>query len=91
MLARLKKTLKKESEEIKMKYYAREVTRREKTNSFGRLGYVLYVEFFKTNNEKTVEKFNKGKKIRFAETEDRNIVKILRSGEKDTIYEERKL
>lgn len=74
-----------------MKYYAREVTRREKTNSFGRLGYVLYVEFFKTNNEKTVEKFNKGKKIRFTETEDRNIVKILRSGEKDTIYEKRKL
>lgn len=74
-----------------MKYYSREVTRREKTNSFGRLGYVLYVEFFKTNNEKTVEKFNKGKKIRFTETEDRNIVKILRSGEKDTIYEERKL
>ena len=74
-----------------MKYYAREVTRREKVNGFGRLGYVLYVEFFKTNNEKTVEKFNKGKKIRFAETEDRNIVKILRSGEKDTIYGERKL
>ena len=74
-----------------MKYYSREVTRREKVNSFGRLGYVLYVEFFKTNNEKTVEKFNKGKKIRFTETEDRNIVKILRSGEKDTIYEERKL
>ena len=91
MFVRLRKTLKKESEEIKMKYYSREVTRREKTNSFGRLGYVLYVEFFKTNNEKTVEKFNKGKKIRFAETEDRNIVKILRSGEKDTIYEERKL
>ena len=91
MLARLKKTLKKESEEIKMKYYSREVTRREKVNSFGRLGYVLYVEFFKTNNEKTVEKFNKGKKIRFAETEDRNIVKILRSGEKNTIYEEKKL
>ena len=63
----------------------------EKVNSFGRLGYVLYVEFFKTNNEKTVEKFNKGKKIRFTETEDRNIVKILRSVEKDTIYEERKL
>lgn len=74
-----------------MKYYAREVTRREKVNSFGRLGYVLYVEFFKTNNDKIVEKFNKGKKIRFAETDDRNIVKILRSGEKDTIYEERKL
>ena len=91
MFVRLRKTLKKESEEIKMKYYSREVTRREKTNSFGRLGYVLYVEFFKTNNEKTVEKFNKGKKIRFSETEDRNIVKILRSGEKDTIYEERKL
>lgn len=74
-----------------MKYYAREVTRREKTNSFGRLGYVQYAEFFKTNNDKIVEKFNKGKKIRFAETEDRNIVKILRSGEKDTFYEERKL
>ena len=74
-----------------MKYYSREVTRREKTNSFGRLGYVLYVEFFKTNNDKIVEKFNNGKKIRCAETEDSNIVKILRSGEKDTIYEERKL
>ena len=50
-----------------MKYYSRKVTRREKVNSFGRLGYVSYVEFFKTNNDKIVEKFNKGKKIRFAE------------------------
>ena len=66
-------------------------TGEEKVNSFGRLGYVLYVEFFKTNNDKVVEKFNKGKKIRFAETEDRGIIKQLRKGEKDTIYEERKL
>ena len=44
-----------------------------------------------SKNKKVNVKFNKGKKIRFAETEDRNIIKILRSGEKDTIYEERKL
>ena len=73
-----------------MKYFSREITRREKVNSFGRLGYVLYVEFFKTNNEKTVEKFNKGKKIRFTETADKNIIKQLRKGEKDKIYEEKR-
>ena len=73
-----------------MKYYSREVTRREKVNSVGRLGYVLYVEFFKTNNDRIVEKFNKGKKIRFTETADENIIKQLRKGEKDKIYEEKR-
>lgn len=73
-----------------MKYYSREVTQREAINRFGKLGFVLYVEFFKTNNDEVVEKFNKGKRIRFSETEDKDIIKRLRAGEKDKIYKERK-
>lgn len=73
-----------------MKYYSREVTQREAINRFGKLGFVLYVKFFKTNNDEVVEKFNKGKRIRFSETENKDIIKSLRASEKDKIYKERK-
>ena len=47
-----------------MKYYIREVTKREKINKYGKIGYVLYNEMVKTNN---IDKFNKGKQIKFEE------------------------
>lgn len=47
-----------------MKYYTRTITKREPINKFGKLGYVAYDEYVKTND---IDKFNKGKKIRFAE------------------------
>ena len=47
-----------------MKYYSREVTKREPINRFGKIGYVLYKEMVKTNN---IDKFNKGKQIKFEE------------------------
>ena len=33
---------------IRMKYYSREVTKREPINRFGKLGFVLYKEMVKT-------------------------------------------
>lgn len=70
-----------------MKYYSREVTHREKINHFGKIGTPLYVEYFKTNSDKVVEEFNKGKRIKFTETADKEIVKELRKSEKNKIYE----
>ena len=44
-----------------MKYYSREVTKREPINRFGKLGFVLYKEMVKTND---IGKFNKNKRIK---------------------------
>ena len=80
----------KRNEVKKMKYYSREVTHREAINKFGKLGTPLYVEFFKTNNEKVVDNFNKGKRIKFAETEDKDLIKILKKSEINKVYAERR-
>lgn len=72
-----------------MKYYSREVTHREKINRFGKIGTPLYVEYFKANSDKTVEEFNKGKRIKFTETTDKEIIKELRKGEINKIYEKK--
>lgn len=64
-----------------MKYYSRIVTVREKINRFGKLGYVPYLEYVKTNE---VEKFNKRKRIKFEE--DDNVRKELRKLNKDCVY-----
>jgi len=50
-----------------MKYYERTVTRREKINHFGKLGYVPYIEFFKTNDEKFLADANYRKQVKFSE------------------------
>lgn len=47
-----------------MKYYERQITKREPINRFGKLGYIAYTQYVKTND---IEKFNKGKKIKFVE------------------------
>lgn len=47
-----------------MKYYTRTITKRETINKYGKLGYVSYDEYVKTND---ITPFNKGKKIRFTE------------------------
>lgn len=66
-----------------MKYYKREVTERKAVNHFGRLGYVLIVEYVKTNN---IEQFNKGKKIKYYE--DQEAKKYLLHLKADIIYKE---
>jgi len=48
-----------------MNYYERTITVREPINKYGKLGYITAQEFVKTNN---IEKFNKGKKIKFKES-----------------------
>lgn len=72
-----------------MKYYAREVTRREVINRFGKIGTPLYVEFFKTNSDKVVAEYNKGKRIKFTETQDKELIKTLRSGKVNEIYSQK--
>lgn len=69
-----------------MKYYERTITKREAINRFGKLGYVAYTEYFKTNDEKFVEKMNKGKKIKFDEVNRTN--KFLHI-DKNKLYEEK--
>lgn len=69
-----------------MKYYSREVTHREVINHFGKIGTPLYVEYFKTNSEKVLNSYNKGKRIKFQETQDKELIKALRSGKANEIY-----
>ena len=69
-----------------MKYYSRTVTRRQAINRYGKLGFVPYSEFFKTDNEKFIEKMNKGKKVKFEECQkEKKFIHI----EKNKIYEEK--
>lgn len=65
-----------------MKYYSRIVTKREAINRFGKLGYVPYLEYVKTND---ISKFNKNKRILFVE--DEKVRKELRKLEKNKVYD----
>ena len=67
-----------------MKYYSREVTKREPINRFGKLGFVLYKEMVKTND---IDKFNKNKRIKF--TEDEEARKYLYHKNSNIIYSEK--
>ena len=68
-----------------MKYYEREITKREAINHFGKLGYVPYIEYVKTND---IAPFNKGKRIHFYETDEAR--KYLYRGKKqDVVYSEK--
>lgn len=73
-----------------MKCYAREVTKRAAVNKFGRLGTPLYIECFKTNSDDVLAAMNKGKRIKFKETQDANIIRKLRSFKADELYSEKK-
>lgn len=69
-----------------MEYYERITTRREPINRFGKLGFVAYVEYFKTNSEEFVTRVNKGKRIKFMSVErDKKFLHI----DSDVIYIER--
>lgn len=50
-----------------MKYYIREVIRREVINRFGKIGFPRYIEYFKTNDESFLKEMNYRKKNRFDE------------------------
>ena len=64
-----------------MKYYSRKITKREPINRFGKLGFVLYKEMVKTND---IDKFNKNKRIKFAEDEEAR--KYLYHKDKNRVY-----
>lgn len=64
-----------------MKYYSRIVTKREAINRFGKLGYVPYLEYVKTND---ISEFNKNKRILFVE--DDEVKRELRKLNKDCVY-----
>lgn len=57
-----------------MKYFKREVTKRETINHYGKIGYPIYYEIVKTND---ITPFNKGKRIYFLETSKEEIKKIV--------------
>jgi len=69
-----------------MKYYERHLTKREAINRFGKIGYVPYVEYVKTLN---IDKFNKGKRIKFEESA--RARKVLYHLEANTVYEEKEV
>ena len=45
-----------------MNYYKRTITKREVINNYGKLGYIAYDQFVKTND---IAPFNKGKRVAF--------------------------
>lgn len=72
-----------------MKYYSREIIVKDYQGKWGKAVYVPCTEFFKTNDEKFLEKANKGKRIRFEEACE-SIRKDLRRREANKIYSETK-
>lgn len=69
-----------------MIYAQRIVTKREPINRFGRLGFVPYMQYFKTDKESFFADQNKGKRVRFDSVKrDKKFMHI----EKNKIYEER--
>ena len=69
-----------------MIYAERVITKREPVNRFGRLGYVPYIQYFKTDKESFLANQNKGKKVRFESVKrDKKYMHIA----KDTMIEER--
>lgn len=65
-----------------MRYYERTLTKRKACGRFGKLLYINVTEYVKTNE---IEKFEKGKRIKFLETSEAK--KFLIHKEKDYIYE----
>ena len=51
-----------------MRYYERYILRRVPVNSYGKLGFREYHEYFKTEDAGFVAAANYRKKVRFAET-----------------------
>lgn len=68
-----------------MKYYERTVSRREPINKFGRIGYVFYCEYFKTDSEEFLEAQNYYKKVKFCEVSESSKFAEI---EPDKIYDE---
>ena len=71
-----------------MKYYERTIIVKDYQGSHGKAVWVPQRQFFKTNSEEFLKEANKGKRIRFAETEDKSLVKTLRKSEANKIYRE---
>lgn len=69
-----------------MIYAERTITKREPINRFGKLGFVAYKQYFKTDKESFFAEQNKGKRVRFESV--KRDAKFLHI-EKNRIYEER--
>ena len=65
-----------------MKYYSRIIYKREPINRYGKLGFVEYVEFVKTNS---IDRFNYRKQIKFTETINAKQL-LLHGHEVDHVY-----
>lgn len=69
-----------------MIYAQRVVTKREPINRFGKLGFVSYKQYFKTDKESFFADQNNGKRIRFESVKrDKKFLHI----DKNRIYEEK--
>lgn len=71
----------------KMKYYSRRVLVREAINKFGKLGYKMHVQLVKVKDESALIPLNKGKRILFTETTDKDYIRILRHNPIGKVYD----
>lgn len=71
-----------------MKYFERTVTVKDYQGAHGKAVYVNQRQFFKTNSEKVIAQNQKGLKIKFYETKDKDLIKALRKMEGDKIHTE---
>lgn len=70
-----------------MKYFIRKVLVREAINHFGKLGYRRHTFSLKTNSEKVLAEANKGKRWKFYETSDKNLIKAIRHQKADVVVD----
>ena len=69
-----------------MIYAFRRITKREPINKYGRLGFVPYIQYFKTDKQAFFDQQNKGKRVKFEKvSRDAKFLHI----DKNRIYEER--
>lgn len=69
-----------------MKYYSRTIIIKDYQGKWRKAVYVPCYEYFKTNKEEFVKTANKGKRIKFEETTNKDFIKELRKGEANKIY-----
>ena len=69
-----------------MKYFIRTITVKDYQGSHHKAVYVEQDQYFKSNDDKFIANAQKGLKIKFVETSNKEVIKELRKGEMNKIY-----
>lgn len=70
-----------------MKYFYRKILVREAINQYGKIGFKMHVQLVKVKNENELIPLNKGKRIHFIETSDKEYIRILRHNPIGKVYD----